>query len=271
MVNIQTIKEQAVYFTKRLIFISLILFSLHLFTNEMIPIMDGYKIEIINIADFIMNHAAIFIITMFIAIVLFYTIKSIGKKIRFLFSEETTVKDIYEESLDAWKAKNYDSVYENMNYIYQMSQKENIHNVYTETAKATIMFQRTDFSAETLTKEDAVPVIDALISTYNYKELNLNTIHLSYSFLHLIKMEEDISKKAVLHLIVSFLFSRADPVNFDNRVKMEARIFQSYFEQNTDSILNLISNETFQTMTHNSALSEEEFRTQIIPFLAEQT
>lgn len=271
MFNVESIKEQSIYFVKNLLIISLTLIILNVLVTKSVPYIEGYKEKLLSITDFIMSNASTFIFTLVMAIVLFFVLKSVLNKIRFLFSEETTDKDIYQESLEEWKVKNYDIVYENMNYIYEMSQKENIHNVYTETAKAILLFQKTDFSNESLTKHEILPIINALLNTYKYKELYLNNIHLAYSFLHLVKVEEDINKKAIYHLICSCLFNRVDPVRYKSRIEIELRIFRSYFEQNGNSISDLIPNKILQIMNNTEInLSENVFREKVIPFLSKQ-
>jgi hypothetical protein len=158
-----------------------------------------------------------------------------------------------------------------MSYIYEVSQKEGIHNVYRETAKATLLFQNTDFSNELLSKNDIKPIISALLNTFKYTELYLNTVHLSYSLLHLIKLETDINKKALYHLICIYLFSRIDSVTYKNHIDIETRIFNSYFEQNKDAILERIPTDIFKAMTNSKMhFSEDEFKLRFIPFLTEQ-
>ncbi|WP_080848769.1 hypothetical protein [Cytobacillus gottheilii] len=271
MFNSELIKERSIYFIKYVLLISLVLILFNFILTIIIPYVGEYKEKLLRITDFIMSNLSTFIFTLALVIVLFFAFKSIFKKIRFLFSEETTDKDIYEESLEEWKEKNYDIVYENMSYIYEMSQKENIHNLYTETAKAILLFQKTDFSNESLSKHEILPIINALLNTYKYKELYLNTTHLAYAFLHFLKVEDDINKKAIYHLICSFLFNRVDPVRYKSRIEIELRIFKLYFEQYGNSISNLVSNEILQIMNNTQTnLSEDLFKEKVIPFLTEQ-
>lgn len=252
----------------------LILLSFIFFTfivNSALPLVESFKNDLYFIIGNVVSHAEVLFITIIFVLSSIFLIRGIIKKLMFLFSRETNEHEIYMESVAAWNAKNYDQVNEHMKFIYEISQKENIHNVYTETAKAMLHFQETDFFDGALSKKEVLSIIKTFLNTLDHKELYLNTIHLAYSYLNLIKLEEDIDKKAIYHLICAYLFHRADPYRFKKRIDIEMRIFQAYFDQNKDSISKSIPTDILNIMVNQERLDETEFKYKMIPFLREQT
>lgn len=268
MSNNGLFKQRSLYFFKCLMGIFAVLLVLYYLSNSILPIVTIYKQEMLDVISFFQSNAIILLITLAGTLLIFFLIRSTMKKIRFLFSEETTDKDIYDQCVEAWKKGQYDVVYDNMNYIYEMSQKDDIKTVYSETAKAILLFQKTDFFNKDITKEEIQYVISGLLNTFNYKELYLNTIHLAYAFLHLSKVEQKLEIKAINHLISYYLFNRVGPIENKNRIDIELRIFNSYFEKYKDTILQDINKEMIVILQNpDNGLNKKDFEDKVIPFL----
>lgn len=270
MLNNKILKERALYFSICFCGIFAVLLALYYLSTLLEPIATNLKNELLHSFYFFQDNVSILLMTLATTLLFVYLIKRSVKKISFLFSEETTDKDIYYTSLEAWKENKYDVVYDDMNYIYEISQKDGLKSVYSETAKAILLYQKTNFSNNYVSKDEIKHVISALLTTFNYKELSLNTIHLAYTFLHLSKIEQKLEVKAINHLISSYLFNRVDPIGNKKRIEIEIRIFNSYFSKYNDSILRLLDEEIINILLNSEIrTNNKDFEDKVIPFLRE--
>ena len=105
-------KEKLLFFLKVFLLLVTTLYIFYLFSSLVSPLVQRYIEDVKILITFSYQQLTTLIITAVILYALFYLIKKLYRQVKILFSEETTEHNIYEESLEAWKQKKHDVVYE---------------------------------------------------------------------------------------------------------------------------------------------------------------
>ncbi|MGE7602980.1 hypothetical protein ACQKL5_10775 [Peribacillus sp. NPDC097675] len=192
-------------------------------------------------------------------------IRSIYKKGIYLFSEETTVKDIFDASEESWKMGEYEKVYDNLNYLYLSLQKDNISNDYAISTEGILLFQKSDFNDKDFDKESLCHIINKLLIASTKLDHYLNVVHLAYCFAHLTKLEGQKRHKANYHLISSLLFYYADPILHKSETDLERRI-NNYYVKNFPELRNTILESEFNNLISGKK-SSDHFKNAILPYI----
>jgi hypothetical protein len=206
-------------------------------------------------------------ITVICVLLVMFLIRSIYKKIIYLFSEETTDKDIFDASEESWKIGEYEKVYDNLNYLYQSLQKDNISNDYAISTEGILLFQKSDFNDKSIDKDSFHHIINKLLIACTKLEHYLNIIHLAYSFGHLTKLEDQKQQKANYHLISSLLFYYADPILHKSEAELERRIY-SYYVKNFPHLRNPVLESEYNHLISEKK-SNDHFQSVLVPYIKE--
>ena len=132
-----------------------------------------------------------------------------------------------------------------------------------------LLYQKTDYTSDTLNRDEVINVIRAFILPFKEKILTLNTIHLAYAFLHLARREEKQENKTIYHLICYYLFNSVDPIFFKRTIDVEYRIFHAYYEQHQETIQNIIPNQLLERLLSRKTPQTNAELLELISFIEE--
>ena len=147
------IKLDLIVFSKIFFAILVSFFCLNLLSNIFFPHIIMYLTDLNSLLQLFFNNMKIITITVVCVLLVMFLIRSIYKKTIYLFSEETTDKDIFDASEESWKIGEYEKVYDNLNYLYQSLQKDNISNDYAISTEGILLFQKSDFNDKNIGKD----------------------------------------------------------------------------------------------------------------------
>lgn len=254
-------------FTKIFIVILVSFFCLNLLSNIFFPHVIMYLTDLNSLLQLFFNNIKIITITVVCVLLGLFIIRNIYKKIIYLFSEETTDKDIFDASEESWKIGEYEKVYDNLNYLYHSFQKNNISNDYIISTEGILLFQKSDFNDKNIDKDSLHHIINKLLIACTKLDHYLNIIHLAYCFAHLTKLEDKKRNKANYHLISSLLFYYADPILHKSEAELERRIY-NYYVKNFPQLRNPILEGELKNLISEKK-SSDHFQNVIVPYIEE--
>lgn len=261
-------KDQIKLFLKNFAIILAILFCFYFIYTTILPYVIELEKEFLYLAEVIKNNMKIVIMILIILLLFIFLLKRLINKLIYLLGQETSEKEMYYQSIDSWNKGEFDVVYKYMNYIYEVSQKNNFQNIYTKTAEAILLFQETDFTNEEITNKEISKLIQKFLSTYDYKELELNVIHLAYLYLHLAKLEVEIERKTICHLVCFYFFSKYDSKKYKDRIDVEKKLFNLFKDRSLEQPSQYIPEDIFQTLLHPEDVNySKQFYSKVIPYL----